>query len=333
MAIFDKPFDFIAIGDITTDEFIRLKDAKVTCDINEENCTISMNFGDKIPYEFVKPVHAVGNSPNAAVSAARLCLNSALVVNMGNDENGRECLASLKRDGVSTKFVNIQKGKETNHHFVLWFERDRTILVKHQQYDYKLPEFGVPKWLYLSSLGENTEKYHEEIAQYLQKHPNVKLAFQPGTFQMELGTEKLKDVYARTEIFVCNNEEAEKILNKPSGTDIHDLTKGICALGPKIAVVTYGPKGAYAYDGTNLYFAPAFNAEEPAYERTGAGDAFASTTVVALILGKTLPEALTWASVNSMNVCRYIGAQEGLMTQEQLLAELSKKPNYTVNKI
>ena len=82
--------DFLAIGDITTDAFIRLKEANISCDIDHRNCTISMRFADKIPYEFVEIAKAVGNSPNAAVSAARLGLTSALVLNVGNDQNGKD---------------------------------------------------------------------------------------------------------------------------------------------------------------------------------------------------------------------------------------------------
>ena len=59
--------DFVAIGDIATDAFIRLKDANVHCDINIEKCELGVSFGDKIPYEFVEVVPAVGNAANAAV--------------------------------------------------------------------------------------------------------------------------------------------------------------------------------------------------------------------------------------------------------------------------
>ena len=70
-----KPsFDIVAIGDIVTDAFIELKDAEVHCDINHEQCMLSMRFGDKIPYKDVVIAPAVGNSPNAAVAAARLGL-------------------------------------------------------------------------------------------------------------------------------------------------------------------------------------------------------------------------------------------------------------------
>ncbi|MFZ3020410.1 MAG: PfkB family carbohydrate kinase [Minisyncoccia bacterium] len=333
MSLFSKPLDFIAIGDITTDAFIRLKDARVTCDVNDENCTISMRYGDKIPYEFVKIVRAVGNSSNAAISASRLGLNSALIANMGGDENGKMCLAVLKEEKVETKFVNIQKDKETNYHYVLWFEKDRTILVKHQPFAYKLPNIDSPKWIYLSSMGENTEKYHDEIAEFLNKSPNTKLAFQPGTFQMSLGTERLKAIYARSEIFFCNREEAQRILNKVSDTDIKELLLGLHMLGPQMVVITLGPKGAYGADKTGIYFAPPFNPEEPAYERTGAGDAFASACTSALALGKTLPEALSWGAVNGMSVCRYIGAREGLLTTAQIQEELTKRADYKIEKI
>ncbi|MEZ4210904.1 MAG: hypothetical protein R3B39_01235 [Candidatus Paceibacterota bacterium] len=66
----------LAIGDIVTDAFIQLQDARVSCDINDDNCTISMRFGDKIPYKDVEVVKAVENSPNAVVSASRLGLEN-----------------------------------------------------------------------------------------------------------------------------------------------------------------------------------------------------------------------------------------------------------------
>jgi len=81
--------DFLAIGDTVVDEFITLKDAQVNCNVNRENCTLTMRWGDKIPYESSTLVPAVGNAANAAVAAARLGLKSALVSNVGNDTSAR----------------------------------------------------------------------------------------------------------------------------------------------------------------------------------------------------------------------------------------------------
>ncbi|MBX4189554.1 carbohydrate kinase family protein, partial [Candidatus Parcubacteria bacterium] len=309
--------DFIAIGDIVTDAFIRLKDASVSCDINHEHCTITMRFGDKIPYESVEVIRAVGNSANAAVAAARLGLSSALVANLGDDQNGKECLAALEANKVDISFMKIHPGMETNYHYVLWFEDDRTILVKHQEYKYQLPDIDDPKWVYLSSLGESTKEYHHEIAKYLAMHSGVNLAFQPGTFQMKLGAEELKDIYARTKVFFCNVEEAERILNiNTLGTQ--ELLKRMRELGPEIVVITDGSKGAYTFDGKEMWSVPIYPDPKPPFERTGAGDAFASTCIAALALGQDLPTALLWGSVNSMSVVQQVGAQKGLLTKEQI---------------
>ena len=318
-------YDFVAIGDIVTDAFIKLKDASVHCDINHEHCTITMAFGDKIPYESVEEVPAVGNSANAAVSASRLGLKSALVTNMGDDENGRNCLASLKKDSVATEFVSLHQGKITNYHYVLWYDDDRTILVKHQEYERIFNNIGEPKWLYLSSLGGDIVRYHEQIVEYLKAHPNIALAFQPGTFQIKLGREALKDVYARTNIFFSNVEEAEKILGLDT-FGMEELLKRMHALGPKTVVITDGPQGVHAYDGENQWFQPPYPDPKPPFERTGAGDAFASTTVAALALGKDLPTALSWGAVNSMSVVQQVGAQKGLLSFSQIEEYLKNAP-------
>jgi sugar/nucleoside kinase (ribokinase family) len=64
----------------------------------------------------------------------------------------------------------------------------------------------------------------------------------------------------------------------------------------------------------------------PAFERTGCGDAWASTFVSALAMGKAPLEAMVWAPVNPMSVAQFIGAQEGLLTLDQLEWWLHRAP-------
>lgn len=323
--MFGKQIDFMAIGDTVTDAFIRLKEAEVHCKINTNDCELCMRFGDKIPFESVKVVKAVGNAANAAVAAARLGLTSALISNLGADQNGKECLAELQRNKVITKYIRSHKGKPTNYHFVLWYDVDRTILVNHVEYDYQLPVVPAPKWIYLTSLASTTFPYHGQISDYLNAHPNVKLAFQPGTFQMKLGVEKLEQIYKRTEVFFVNFEEAQRILSTAS-RDIKVLMKKLADLGPKLVVVTDNTNGAYFYDGDHYYHIPMYPDPRPAFERTGCGDAFASTFVAALAMDKTPLEALLWAPVNPMSVAQFVGAQEGLLTLDQLEWWVKKAP-------
>ncbi len=324
--------DFVAVGDITTDAFIELKDVSVQANeatVDPDDKLLCVRFGDKIEYEDVVVVPAVGNSPNAAVSAHRLGLKSGLATNLGDDKFGKEDLDRLKVEGVNIEYTKVHKGKKSNYHYVMRYGAERTILVKHWEYEYEIPKFKKPpRWMYLSSLGENSVPFHHRIADYLREHKEVKLAFQPGTFQIKLGYETLQDLYEQTELFFCNKEEAQRIL-KTDETEIKFLLHGMQELGPKIVVITDGPNGAYASDdGSGVWSMPMYPDPGPPVDRTGAGDSFSSTFTSALALGYDIPTALAWGPVNSMSVVQHIGAQKGLLTRKQLLEYLDKRPDH-----
>ncbi len=318
--------DFLAIGDTVVDEFIRLKDATVHCDIDTSNCTISMRWGDKIPFEFAVVLAGVGNSANAAVAAARLGLSSALMATIGKDEDGGLIMDAFAKESLDTRYITHVEGKATNHHYVLWYENERTILVKPEPYEYAFPmDIEAPKAVYLSSLGDAQQQYYEDMAAWLTNHPETHLTFQPGTFQMKMGVEKLHAIYARTNLLVVNKDEAARILESKE-TDLMTLLSGLHTLGPKLVVMTDNTNGAYASDGTNRWYVPMYPDDRKAYERTGAGDAFSSTLTAALALGKSFEEALLWGPVNSMGVVQEIGAQRGLFSREALEAHLTRAP-------
>lgn len=325
----EKTPTVLAIGDILIDAFIELQDARVHCNIDDANCEISMRWGDKIPYKNLTVIPAVGNAANAAVSCARLGLDAKLLTHIGNDKHGQECLEALKGNNVGTDYVIEQEGKKTNYHFVLSYEAERTILIKHESFEYDLKrDIGdfIPDWVYFSGTAENSLPYHIDIAAWVKKN-NIRMAFQPNTFQITLGAENIKSVYEASELFFCNVEEAQRIL-KTETADIETLLRGVQALGPKIVCITDGPKGAYAFDsvtGTG-WFHPIYPDPKPPVERTGAGDSFSSTFAAAIALGKSVPEALSWGPINSMNVVQYVGAQEGLLSREQLEKHLANRP-------
>lgn len=321
-------YDFLGIGDIATDAFIHLKEASVHCDINKEKCQICMRFGDKIPYDEVYVMPAVGNSANASVAAARLGLKTALLSNIGDDYHGNECIDVLKKENIGTEFIKKHADKKTSYHYVLWFDDDRTILIKHQEYEYSLPDINKPRWVYLSSLGATSLSFHGALQKYFMQNPEVRLAFQPGTYQIKLGKDEMQFFYKRAEVFICNKDEAQRILEIET-EDIRKLLKMTHDLGPKIVVITDGPKGAYAYTGSDAYFMPLYPDPRPPLERTGAGDAFSSTFTSALALGLSLENALLWAPINSMSVVQEVGARIGLLTREKLEEYLKNAPeNY-----
>lgn len=327
-----KQIDVLNIGDIVTDAFIKLKDEYGRVEQAEDGKRLSIPFSTKIPYDHVEILDAVGNSSNTAVNFAKLGLSSSFVTNVGDDQAGRDMVAALQKSGIDTRFVKVNAGKQSNYHYVLWYGDERTILIKHEQYDYHWPKFRpdeIPKWAYFSSISEGAMEYHDDIAEWLEDHPEIKLAFQPGTFQLLAGPERLSRIYARTEVLAVNFEEAQQILHQPSDMrDIHVLFNGLHALGPKIVVITDGPAGSYASDGENRFKMPIYPDPAAPVERTGCGDAYTSTFVAALIKGYPLEGALQWAPITPTNVVQHVGAQAGLLDEDTLKEWLAKAPDW-----
>lgn len=327
--IFMSKLDFIAVGDITADDFIKLEDVRIDTEPDDGDKgmdEICFRFGDKIEYADHDVIPAVGNAPNAGVSAHRLGLNASLNTNFGDDMVGDGNRKQLEKEGINMDHVNIHEGLKSNYHFVLRDGPERTILVKHYEYDYKLPDFDeAPRFMYLSSLGENSFDHHMEIAEYVENH-DTKLAFQPGTFQMKMGYEKLERLYKASYLYFSNKEEAQLVLDNNSD-DMKELLKDMHAHGPDIAVITDGPDGAYVYDGEEAWHMPMYPDPKPPVDRTGAGDSFSSTFTAALALGKDIPTALRWGPINSMSVVQHIGAQAGLVTHDELLEHLDNAPD------
>ena len=325
----------LAIGDIFTDAFIKLHDdeAKVIKDDDGKEW-LSVQFGAKMPYEQVDIVQSVGPSPNASVSFSRLGLRAGLMAFLGDDEVGKQSISYLNEQGIDTSTMVAEEGAKSSYWYVLRYGADRTMLVKNEDYKYEWREPSyVPDWVYLSQISPNAWDLHEKLLTYLDKHPETKLAFQPGTSHFRWGVDKLRAIYARAHIVVMNREEAMDVTGRPHES-IRELANGLHELGPHVVVITDGPKGSYASYDFKLVTIPNYPDPAPPFERTGAGDAFASTIVAALALGEPMDTALTWAPINSMNVVQHLGAQEGLLKLDKIKHHLSKAPeNYKLTEV
>lgn len=320
--------EFVAIGDTVVDAFIKLSVGHVQ--ESAKGAELCIPYGAKIPFDSVTVIPAVGNSANAAVSAARLGVKSALVTFLGNDKDGDECLKRLASESVHTGFIKQEEGKTTNYHYVLWYGDDRTILIKHTSFQTDLPDIGSPQWIYLSSLGEHARELHFKVAEYKNTHPGVKIAFQPGTFQLNMKHD-LDELYKVVDVLCMNKEEAQGLLD----TEEHDIKKlldGLEALGPHTIIITDGHDGAYMKTEHTYFNMPIYPDIAPPLERTGAGDAFFSTFVSYLTKGYDAPYAIKRAPINSMNVVQHIGAQEGLLSEAEVEEYLKKAPSdYQLN--
>lgn len=312
-------FDLLTIGDSTVDIFALPQKLDIHCQLHGKGteCELCLSAASKVPTKGFTLTFG-GGAANVAVAASRLGLKTAIYTHLGEDVFGKEILENFKKERVDTSQVKLDKKHATNVNIVISHEAERTILTSHEKREYELaaPAAG---WVFLSSLGPGSDLLYDPLANYV-REKGIKLVFAPGSYQVKAGLRGYRSLLAVCEVFVVNREEAGQLLNTDSLGSEKQLLANLRALGPQIVVVTDGPQGSYAYDGTNFLFQPASSLE--AIERTGAGDAFASGFTTALILGKNVKDALKWGTANAGAVTQKIGAQAGLLTREELEKEV-----------
>jgi ribokinase len=323
-------YDIVTIGDVVSDLFIKPKELKIMCPagrLKERTCfepVICLRFGDKIPIEDIH-YDIGGSAANVAMGLRKQGFRVGLIASIGKDPEGEKIFSKLQNSGLSTDLVMRMKDIKTNFSVIFSYKGERTILVYRGLSDYsllKLPLNLKTKWVFVGPLGDGYEKLYNQIAS-LVAIKNIKLALNPGTIQLSKGG--LKEILRVTEILFVNKEEAEKILNVRSPAQAKELLIGLFKMGPKIVFITDGSEGAYSFDGKQYLKISAYQAERE--EVTGAGDAFASGVLGALILNKDIKEALSWGIVNSASVIEKIGAQKGLLSIRQIENNLKKAPH------
>ncbi len=319
--------DVIAVGDSTQDIFLGMHEAGVQCDLDGHNCRICFDYAEKIPVDSKTGVPGVGNAANHAVGICRLGLQAALYTIIGNDAQGEEAKKVFEQEKIDTRYVVTDKARGTNLSVIINYRGERTIFVYHEPRPYQLPAFEPAKWMYLTSVsGEGVEQLHQQVEEYLAANTGMKLAFNPGTYQLRLGKGKLAQLLKRTQLLFLNREESARLLGMPVD-DVKTLIAGLHGLGPAWVVLTDGSAGAYASDEKTTWYSTIFAG--PVVERTGAGDAFGSGFLAALLSNKPFPEAMAWGNANATSVVRYIGAREGLLTPEKLEALISENKSIT----
>lgn len=318
-------FDLISIGDAAIDTYIFLKDVEI---LEKDGMPyLAMRHGTKIPVG--SSFSAVGgNAANNAIAVSRLKLKAAIYTNVGNkddDEADDRIKARLKKEGVDISYVVENWDLQSNHHIILDFKGERTILTNHQPWKFSLPDLDKSRWIYLTSMSPTFKESNilDQIVNYTERN-SVKLAYQPGTAQIKLGLKKSARILSLCEIFIVNLEEAKMFLGYEMYENIPSkkLLKKLSDLGPKKVVITDGKEGSFGYDGYQIWKLKIFPAK--LVEMTGAGDAYATGVVAAIIYGKELPEAMRWGAANSASVVERVGPQAGLLTYEKMQEKLKE---------
>ena len=312
-------FDLLSIGDASIDTFMTPLESETICRVDTKECLIAFSYGDKIPVKNLE-FSIGGNAANNSVGSRRLGVNTAIVLTLGQDSVGDMVVQRLKDEMVDPTYIIQQPATTSNYSTIINYSGERTIFVYHAPRSYEFPvKLPVTPWVYLTSMGESFLPFYNHVTDWLKANPTIKLAFNPGSWQLRSEFKNIEGIMAMTYLVSVNRKEAEKLTNfGESGGRERDLLIALNKLGPKICVITDGGGGAFAYDSINGKFFKVGILPVDAYERTGAGDAFGSGCLSALIHGKALDEALLWGTCNSASVIGYTGSQKGLLKIEEM---------------
>lgn len=318
-------YDMITIGDIKLDTFVVLEEVNVQCQLKMPECLLCLDYGKKIPVKVVDSQIA-GSAPNVAIGLSRMKYKTAVVSVMGKDNTQKLAMEVLKNEHVDRRFIKILPSADSSYSVVLSYKGEKTILASHLPRAYALPNIDGPKWLYMSELGDNYEKLFAEVIKKIRLH-HITLGFNPGAVQIQERKPALFALIKETSLLVTNLEEAQMITQEKT-QEVHRLLTALYHLGAKQVIITDGKNGAYAFDGQSAFFCPVFPTK--AVESTGAGDAFSTGVIGALLHGLSLKEALPWGAVNSASVVSSVGPQKGLLTTNQIISRLRSTPKFTI---
>ncbi|MGM5480156.1 MAG: carbohydrate kinase family protein [Nanobdellota archaeon] len=336
-----EEFDVITIGSATVDVFADTTSELVKFVTSSgEKDFISYPLGSKILISHLD-VLVGGGGTNTAVSFSRLGLKTGFMGKIGRDENGSKVKKELQSQRVS--FLG-QQGGQTGYSVVLdSIEQDRTILTfkgANNSFSFSSKSLlPTTKWLYASSMvGYSFESLQALFETASSK--GVRCAFNPSSYQVKKGYDELSSLLEKCDVIIMNLEEAQTLLD----SDDHPATlaKHIRCSPKQHVIITLGSKGAICVYKQEVYHIKTAS-NTIVHETTGAGDAFGSGFVSALIKGEETVSALKKGLVQAESVIGRKGAKRGLCTltkMEQLVSEkkyeiqkkaLEKYPDLEVN--
>lgn len=297
------------MGSATQDVFLFSKAFKPQ-KINQDQYNI-IPFGEKIDVADI--VYETGGSgTNTAVGLARQGFKTACLTKIGLDSAGREVIHQLEKEGVATALVRKNAKHHTGYSALLKpYSGERTILIHrgaalyYEKSDFKMSG-RVCDWLLITSLNGDLKSL-SSLIDWAKKN-GTKIAINPGSLELKKPRRLLK-LLIKVDLVILNRDEAELLVgyNEPEELLIRARDAGI-----KSFVMTDGPFGAWAVEAGFTYQCGLYK-KIRVVDRTGAGDAFCSGFLSAIMRGGDIEQALTLASANATSVIGYIGAKAGLL--------------------
>lgn len=260
-----------------------------------------------------------GKGANQAVAAARAGGNVAFVNCVGEDAYTPQMVQNYKNDGIDTRFVFQEKDIASGHALIMIGGEGMNYLsvapganykLTPQKIDEAMPIIGEAAMIVMQyEIPEETIKYIIDLA----NHKNIPVLWNCAparafdlSYIPKINILVLNEIEAGflAEMTVETEAEAEKAAQK------------LVDSGVEKVIITLGSKGAFVVTKTEKVSVPAFKVE--AVDTTAAGDTFCGAFAVALVEGKSLKEALQFASAAAAISVTRMGAQPSAPTRMEI---------------
>lgn len=257
-----------------------------------------------------------GGATNSAVTFSRFGLKTIPISLLSTDHLSNYIIDDLKKDKIPSNLL-IRPKTEFTDFSVIFVDKfgGRSVFTNRgtsslSTQDIPWEKISKTKWFYITSLEGNLDLLETIIG--FAKENNIKIAINPGNREI-LKSHRLLSLLKHCDYLLLNRTESET-LSKAS-TKSASFWKFYFDLCPIVAI-TDGRDGAHILTKDEHLFSPILNIKP--VDETGAGDAFGSASLAAIILNNNLQTALEWGIKNSASVVSKMGAKNGILKISQI---------------
>ena len=254
-----------------------------------------------------------GNATNVAVTLARQGIHTSYMWALGNDPASVSILGALDTEGVDTSLVVQDDHYSSGYSCILLATNGERTILNHRGVaaradgrPLRLEAIKDFDWVYPSSLAYAGLDVLSRIVA-IAKSGGTKVMLNPAGPELAEAAQ-LKHILDDVDVLCLNKEEMQLLVE---GETLEELARHGTHLCP-VVIVSDGPRGVVATDGKTVVTAGMYE-DVPVIDRTGAGDAFASGFLSQWARGKSLEDAVVFASANSTAVVTKIGAKAGIL--------------------
>ena len=268
---------------------------------------------------------AGGKGANQAVAVARLGGRVALVGAVGSDGRGEELKARLRGEGVDVSFVRTIEGVPTGAALIhVDGSGEKQILsvpganCRPTPFDVtgSCEALGSPRVLLTQF-----ELPIESVVAALRwaRAGGTRTVLDPAP-----AVQVSDEVLALVDFLKPNSREAEVL----TGVQVRDrasatrAARDLIARGVGTVAIQAADEGNLLVWNTGEYFLKRLPVES--VDATGAGDAFAGALAIQIARGRSLEDAARHANAAAAHATTVLGAQEGLPTEDEIRALLSR---------